>query len=75
MLINNLVTVLASIFIGYYKIKEIIDSRRKNIYNQIGNGNDNGDDDEDGNKNKYYNNGSDNILILYEKMESINISV
>jgi MtN3 and saliva related transmembrane protein len=79
MLINNLVTVLASIFIGYYKIKEIIDSKRKNIYNQIcngnDNGNDNGDEDEDGNKNKYYNNGSDNILILYEKMESINISV
>ncbi len=36
MLINNIVTVTASIFIGYYKVKEIINNKRKHIYSQIG---------------------------------------
>ncbi len=35
MLINTLVTVLASIFIGYYKLKEIINNYRLNIYRQV----------------------------------------
>ena len=35
MLINNIVTVLASILIGYYKMKEIINFRRQNKYQQI----------------------------------------
>ena len=35
MLINTLVTVLASIFIGYYKLKEMINNYRLNIYRQI----------------------------------------
>ena len=35
MLINNLVTVSASIFIGYYKVKEIINNKRKHIYSQL----------------------------------------
>jgi MtN3 and saliva related transmembrane protein len=34
-LINNLVTVLSSIFIGFYKINEIINKRRLETYQQL----------------------------------------
>ncbi len=34
-LINNLVTVLASIFIGFYKVNEIINKRRLKNYQQV----------------------------------------
>jgi MtN3 and saliva related transmembrane protein len=34
-LINNLVTVLSSIFIGFYKIKEIINKKRLETYQQL----------------------------------------
>ena len=34
-LINNLVTVLSSIFIGFYKVKEIINKRRLETYQQL----------------------------------------
>ena len=34
-LINNLVTVLASIFIGFYKVNEIINKRRLETYQQL----------------------------------------
>jgi MtN3 and saliva related transmembrane protein len=34
-LINNLVTVLSSMFIGFYKIKEIIQKRRLETYQQL----------------------------------------
>ena len=35
LLINTLVTVLSSIFIGYYKVKEIIREKRNEIYRQV----------------------------------------
>jgi MtN3 and saliva related transmembrane protein len=34
-LINNLVTVLSSMFIGFYKVKEIINKRRLETYQQL----------------------------------------
>jgi MtN3 and saliva related transmembrane protein len=37
LLINTLVTVLASIFIGYYKVKEIINKKKFELYLQISN--------------------------------------
>ncbi len=37
MLINNIVTVLASIFIGYYKLHEIIAMKRKDKYVPLNN--------------------------------------
>ena len=61
MLINNLVTVAASIFIGYYKIKEIINLRKKHIYSQVSNGS--------------YNNPPDTNLIIYVPDEGINVSL
>ncbi len=45
LLINTLVTVLSSIFISYYKVKEIINNKRLNIYSQIPNNNINNIDD------------------------------
>ncbi len=38
LLINTLVTVLSSIFIGYYKVKDIINEHRKSIYKELTNG-------------------------------------
>ena len=38
LLINTLVTVLSSIFIGYYKVKEIIKEKRNEIYMEATNG-------------------------------------
>ena len=38
LLINTLVTVISSIFIGYYKIKEIIREKRTQIYMEATNG-------------------------------------
>ena len=35
MLINTLVTVLASIFIGYYKLKEMINKYKLSIYRKV----------------------------------------
>lgn len=36
MLLNNVVTVIASIFVGYYKVKEVLFNRRqKNIINNM----------------------------------------
>jgi MtN3 and saliva related transmembrane protein len=49
MLINTLVTVLASIFIGYYKVKEIINSNKRKIYMEVSQDTNNTD-------NNYYNN-------------------
>ena len=34
-LINNIVTVLSSAFVGYYKIKEIISDKEKKIYEEM----------------------------------------
>jgi hypothetical protein len=53
MLINNLITLLSTIFLGYYKVNEIIyDYRNKKntnyleLENQNNNNNNNEDDDE-----------------------------
>ncbi len=72
MMINNIVTVLSSIFIGYYKVLEIIADYKKkkdgfilpldNIDNKIDNDNDN-DNDIDDNKN--------NVLIEINNSEKI----
>ncbi len=45
LLINTLVTVLSSIFISYYKVKEIINNKRLNIYSQISDNNIDSDSD------------------------------
>ncbi len=74
MMINNIVTVLSSIFIGYYKVLEIIADYKKkkdgfilpldNIDNKIDNDNDNdNDNDIDDNKN--------NVLIEINNSEKI----
>ncbi len=72
MLINNIVTVAASIFIGYYKVKEIINNKKKHIYDQL--------NDYEINKNKNNNrngngNGNGNDLFSDEECIIINVSV
>ncbi len=72
MLINNIVTVAASIFIGYYKVKEIINNKKKHIYDQL--------NDYEINKNKNNNrngngNGNGNDLFSDEECININVSV
>ena len=56
MLINTLVTVLSSLFIGYYKIIEIYNDRKKSKYLPLANldieSNDNLDNDEKNNLDK-----------------------
>ena len=44
MLVNTLVTVASSIFIGYYKVREIINKKRYIIYNKFTSENKNRDD-------------------------------
>lgn len=37
MILNNAVTIIASVFIGYYKVIEIIEERRKRKYDIVNN--------------------------------------
>jgi MtN3 and saliva related transmembrane protein len=70
MLINNIVTVAASIFIGYYKVKEIINNKKKHIYDQLNDYEINENYHKNYNKNR---NGNGNDLFSDE--ECINVSV
>ena len=40
MILNNVVTIVASVFIGYYKVIEIYEARRKRKYEMMNNDND-----------------------------------